>query len=237
MTPIRIACIGYGKMGRSVEALALERGHRVVARIQRPTAGAERPLSREMLGDADVAIEFSVPQSAVANALACVDAGVPVVVGTTGWYEELPRVRDAVRQGQGALFYAPNFSPGVAVFAAIAARAAAILAEDTEFDAHLVETHHAAKRDAPSGTARMLRDAMTAQRPGEIPVTSVRVGSVPGTHEIIFDAPFEQIRLVHEARDRRLFAAGALRAAAWLIGRVGIFTMDDMLQLTGGPRT
>ncbi len=234
MKPLKIACIGYGKMGRSVEALAVARGHEVVARIDRATREGRASLTREALGQADVAIEFSVPDAAVANALACLDAGVPVVVGTTGWYGELARVREHAERRGGSLFFAPNFSPGVAIFAAIAARAAAMLAGDATFDVHIVETHHAAKRDAPSGTAKLLRDALATEPPREIPITSVRVGSVPGTHEIICDAPFEQIRLVHEARDRRVFAAGALRAAEWLVGRVGVFTMDDMLQLTGG---
>jgi 4-hydroxy-tetrahydrodipicolinate reductase len=127
------------------------------------------------------------------------------------------------------LFTAPNFSVGVAVFARVAERAAALLAPLSAFDAHVLETHHSAKKDAPSGTGAMLRDVMAAQLGRVVPVTSVRTGSVPGTHELIFDAPFEQIRLTHEARDRRVFADGALLAARWLIGRRGVFDMTDLL--------
>jgi 4-hydroxy-tetrahydrodipicolinate reductase len=129
----------------------------------------------------------------------------------------------------GSLFVAPNFSIGVAVFARLAARAGQSLSALRQFEAHIVETHHSAKKDAPSGTAAMLQHALGRTLGRDVPVTSIRTGSVPGTHEILFDAPYEQIRLTHEARDRRVFADGALAAARWLIGRTGVFGMDDLL--------
>jgi 4-hydroxy-tetrahydrodipicolinate reductase len=224
MTAVPLAIIGMGRMGRAVAELAPAHGFHVVSQI-----GHAQPVSRQTLGTATVAIEFTVPGAAVKNVLACVQAGCPVVVGTTGWYDELPRVRDEVERAGGAVLHAPNFSLGVAIFDRVIAEAARLFGSAGAFAGHLVETHHAAKKDAPSGTAAALaRTAETASgRP--LPITSVRVGSVPGTHEVVFDAPFEQVRLVHEARDRRVFAEGALVAAHWLVGRRGMYTMQDVL--------
>ena len=154
-----------------------------------------------------------------------------MVVGTTGWYDALPALSEWVRQQNGALLTAPNFSVGVNVFEQIVERAGELLKGVTGFDVHLVETHHAAKKDAPSGTALKLAGTLEKAIGREVPTTSVRTGQVPGTHQLVFDAPFEQIRLEHEARDRRVFAEGALVAAAWLIGRKGVFTMRDVLGL------
>ena len=224
MTVIPLALIGMGRMGQALATLAPERGFDVVAQIDHG-----QTVTRDSLGSAVVAIEFSVPDAAVANILACAAARCPVVVGTTGWYAELPRVRAEIERSGAAMLHAPNFSVGVAIFDRVIAEATRLFAGVGSFDAHLVETHHAAKKDAPSGTAASL--SRTAQQASgkPMPITSVRVGSVPGTHEIIFDAPFEQVRLVHEARDRRVFAEGALAAARWLVGRSGVFTMQDVL--------
>lgn len=221
----RIALIGMGKMGRTLEALAAERGLDVVAKLDHGDA-----ITRDALADADVAIEFTEPGSAVANIRACAAAGVPVVVGTTGWYEQLAAVAGDVLAADGRMLWASNFSIGVNAFRAIVAAAGRVLRE-AGFDAHLVESHHTAKKDAPSGTAITLRDDAAATYGREIPTTSVRVGSVPGTHTLIFDAPFEQIVLQHEARDRRVFAEGALVAARWLAARggAGVYTMHDVL--------
>lgn len=224
MSDIALALIGMGKMGRALQALAPERGFSVVATIDHGEA-----ITRESLNGARVAIEFTAPDAAPANVRACVEAGCPVVVGTTGWYGELPALAAEVELAGGALLTAPNFSVGVAIFDRVVAEAARLFAGVSGFDAHMIETHHTAKKDAPSGTAGAL--ARTAEQASghKLPITSVRVGSVPGTHELIFDAPFEQVRLVHEARDRRVFAEGALTAARWLVGRRGVFTMQDVL--------
>lgn len=226
--PRRLAIVGLGKMGRAVAQLAPERGWEVVARIDAKANPEGRGITRERLGEADVAVEFTTPEAAPANVRALIAAGCPVVTGTTGWDDALPEITALVRRTGGALFAAPNFSLGVAVFQRVAALAATLLAGVPGFDAHLTEVHHAAKKDAPSGTARALVTA-AAGWGRDIPITSIRVGSVPGTHELMFDAPFETIRLEHIARDRRVFAEGALAAAAWLLGRHGVFGMRDML--------
>ena len=225
---MRVAVIGDGKMGRAVAGLAEERGIDVVARIGLDGNAHGAGITRERLAGADVAIEFTEPAAAADNALACVAAGVAVVVGTTGWYDRLPQVEAAVAAAEGALLWAPNFSAGVVLFRALLAQAGALF-DGAGFDARMVETHHAAKKDAPSGTALALARAFGAAEGREPEITSVRVGHVPGMHELLLDGPFEQIRLVHAARDRRVFADGALRAAAWLRGRRGVFTMNDVL--------
>jgi 4-hydroxy-tetrahydrodipicolinate reductase len=225
MTPPRIAIIGVGKMGRAVMQLAEERGWPVVAALNAAAGG----VTRERLMQADVAIEFTVPAAAPANIIACARAGVPVVVGTTGWDAERHHVEREVREHSGAMLASPNFSLGVAVFFQAAEALSRLMAHAPGFGAQIMETHHAQKLDAPSGTAKELARLAGAALGREIPVNSVRIGSVPGTHELIFDAPFEQLRLVHEARDRRVFAEGALTAAAWLVGRRGIFTMRDLV--------
>jgi len=211
-------------MGRALAELAPDRGFEVVARI-----GHSQPITRGSLNGAAVAIEFTVPEAAAANVLACAAAGCPVVVGTTGWYEQLPMVRAEIARAGTAMLHAPNFSLGVAIFDRVVAEAARLFAGAPGFDAHLIETHHRAKKDAPSGTAASLARTAEAASGTPMPITSIRVGSVPGTHELVFDAPFEQVRLVHEARDRRVFAEGALAAARWLVGRQGVFTMQDVL--------
>lgn len=225
----RLAVIGDGKMGRTIVQLAPERGFMVSALIGARHNDGGRGITPGAMNGAQVAIEFTEPAAAAANVEAALRAGVPIVSGTTGWYDQLPRLRDLAAELGGALFTAPNFSVGVAVFGRIAERAATLLAPVSAFDAHVVETHHSAKKDAPSGTGAMLRDVLAAKLGREVPVTSVRTGSVPGTHDLIFDAPFEQIRLTHEARDRRVFADGALLAARWLTGRRGVFDMTDLL--------
>lgn len=235
MSELRLALIGMGKMGKALSLLAPERGFRVVAEIdasERP----EKSVTRSSLGSADVAIEFTLPNAAPTNVRACIAAGCPVVVGTTGWYDELPTLRAEVLLKSGAMLTAPNFSVGVAVFEKVIAEAARLFAAVPGFDAHLIETHHNKKKDAPSGTAGSLGRAASLGLGYQVPITSVRVGSVPGTHELIFDAPFEQVRLTHEARDRRVFAEGALVAARWLAGRTGVFTMQDVLSTPTTPQ-
>jgi 4-hydroxy-tetrahydrodipicolinate reductase len=224
----RLAIIGMGKMGRAIEQLAPERGFEVVARID-PSGGDAPAVSSESLRGAEVAVEFTVPAAAPGNVLAALEAGCPVVVGTTGWYEHRPEVEEFARRREGAILISPNFSVGVAAFGAIVRAASHALKKAPGFDAHIVETHHAAKKDAPSGTAASLERQAADEWGRPIPITSIRTGSVPGTHELIFDAPFEEIRIVHVARDRRVFADGALLAARWLVGRRGVFTMHDVL--------
>lgn len=222
----RLAVLGDGRMGTLIAGLAPEMGFEVVAHLgPEATRGG---LTRATVAGADVAIEFTVPSAAAALVRGCADLGLPVVSGTTGWDDERAAVEAQVRERGGALLWAPNFALGVHLFAKVVAEAARRFGHAAAgFDAHLVETHHAQKLDAPSGTARSLAQVAGRARGREVPVTSVRTGHVPGTHELVFDGAFEQVRLVHEARDRRVFAAGALSAARWLIGRRGVLTLDD----------
>ena len=227
----RLAVIGPGKMGRTIEQLAPERGFDVVSRID-PHGGDASTVTRDSLKGAQVAVEFSTPRSAVDNIKAAIAAGCPIVVGTTGWYEQRSDIERLVADAGAAVLVAPNFSVGVAAFAEIVKTAARALKSAPGFDAHLTETHHTAKKDAPSGTAASLEKLVEAEWGKSIPITSIRVGSLPGTHEFVFDAPFEQIRIEHVARDRRVFADGALLAARWLVSqtRHGVFSMQDVLR-------
>ena len=225
----RLAIIGYGRMGHAIEQLASERGFEVVARID-PHGGDASRVDGKSLNDAEVAVEFTTPAAAPANIRAALGAGCALVVGTTGWYDARPEIERLVGEKKGALLVAPNFSVGVAAFTEIVRAAAKVFRNTPGFDVHIVETHHAAKKDAPSGTAANLAKAGAGELGRDIPITSIRTGSVPGTHELIFDGTFETIRLEHVARDRRVFADGALLAAKWLIGRHGVFTMADVLR-------
>ena len=233
MSTLRLAIVGDGKMGRAIADLARERAFVVTAIVGATENVDGAGIDRARLGDAEVVIEFTEPAAAPANIVAAVRAGYPVVTGTTGWAAQLGDVAAQVDRAGGAVVHAPNFSIGVNLFLAIAAAAGRVMARGPEFDAAIVETHHAAKKDAPSGTAIALERVVAEPLGRRIPTSSIRTGHVPGTHELTFDGPFEQIRLTHTARDRRVFADGALRAAAWVRGRRGVFTMRDVLEL--GP--
>lgn len=227
--PVKVALVGMGRMGRALDALAPERGCEVVARLDAPEMA--RGITAADLGGADVAIEFTTPEAALANAESLLSLACPVVIGTTGWNAHAARLEAAVAAHQCAALWAPNFSLGVQLFLAIAEDAARRAREVVGFDCHVVETHHTAKKDAPSGTGIAIAERLAFGLGHDVPITSVRVGAVPGTHEVILDAPFEQIRLVHEARDRRVFADGALAAARWLATRrpPAVYTMRDVL--------
>lgn len=226
--PLRIAVIGDGRMGRAVSAAAAGAGDVVTAVIGRGT-----PITWETLAGADVAIDFTTPDAAPGNVKACVDARCPVVVGTTGWDAAVPDVERHVAAHHGAMLRAANFSLGVLAFGLLVREAARAARSLPALSALLVETHHAAKLDAPSGTARALAAEWAGVRGETLPVTSIRLGSVPGTHELVLDLPHEQLLLRHEVRDRRVFAAGAIAAAHWLPGRTGIFTLADVFDVTG----
>lgn len=226
---MRIAIIGRGRMGRAVAARAEARGHTVQALLGREdVAGSELPAGR--LAGADVAIEFTRPDAAAANIRQLVSLGVPTVVGTTGWEARLPEIEDLVRERRGALLHAANFSVGVQLFLRAAATLATELAGREEFDGLIVEEHHAAKRDAPSGTALVLqRAARAADASRQYPITSIRAGAIPGSHALRYEGAWESLALTHVARSRDGFAAGAVAAAEWLPGRVGVYTFEQML--------
>jgi 4-hydroxy-tetrahydrodipicolinate reductase len=231
MSERSIAIIGDGKMGQAIKQLALEKGWNVTAVIgERESAGGSG-ITRRSLGNADAAVEFTQPDAAVANITATLRAGVPVVVGTTGWYDALADVTRISKETGTGLLWSPNFSLGVSVLIELARYAGTLFRSLEGFDAHIVETHHSRKKDAPSGTAIAIGKAASDALDRPIPTTSVRTGSVPGTHELLFDGMFEQLSLTHTARDRRVFAEGALQAAGWLIGKKGVFTMRNVLDL------
>lgn len=231
MSQRSIAIIGDGKMGQAIRQLALEKGWKVAAILGERENASGRGIDTKSLGGADVAVEFTQPDAAVANITASLRAGVPIVAGTTGWYEALPEVTRIARESGTALLWSPNFSLGVNVMIELARYAGTLMRTLEDFDAHIVETHHARKKDAPSGTAIAIGKAASDSLERPIPTTSIRTGSVPGTHELIFDGTFEQLTLAHIARDRRVFAEGALKAADWLVGKRGVFTMRDVLEL------
>jgi 4-hydroxy-tetrahydrodipicolinate reductase len=233
MSARAVAIIGDGKMGQAVRQLAIDKGWKVTAIVgERENAGG-KGIDVRSLGRPEVAVEFTQPDAAVGNITACLRAGVPVVAGTTGWYDSLPAVTRIANETGTPLLWSPNFSLGVNVLIELARYAGTMMRLLEDFDAHIVETHHSKKKDAPSGTAIAIAKAASDALERPIPTTSVRTGSVPGTHELIFDGAFEQLSLTHLARDRRVFAEGALTAADWLVGKKGVFTMRDVLELPG----
>jgi 4-hydroxy-tetrahydrodipicolinate reductase len=233
MSARAVAIIGDGKMGQAVRQLAIDKGWKVTAIVgERENAGG-KGIDARSLGKPDVAVEFTQPDAAVGNITACLRAGVPIVAGTTGWYDSLPAVTRIANETGTPLLWSPNFSLGVNVLIELARYAGTMMRSLEDFDAHIVEMHHSKKKDAPSGTAIVIAKAASDALGRPITTTSVRTGSVPGTHELIFDGAFEQLSLMHLARDRRVFAEGALTAADWLIGKKGVFTMRDVLELPG----
>jgi 4-hydroxy-tetrahydrodipicolinate reductase len=225
----RLALIGYGKMGKLLEQLAPEHGFEVALRLD----GASNPegagITEEAFRGIEVAVDFSVAEAVATNAERLAALGVPVVVGTTGWLADLPRVLEAVeRQGSGFL-HGANFSIGVQVFYRLAEAAARLLSGETSYEAWLWEIHHSKKKDAPSGTLKEIRRVM--ERAGwtrGIDVASNRAGAIPGTHQIGFDSEADTIVLEHRARSRAGFAHGALRAARWMIGRQGVYEFSEV---------
>lgn len=227
MSSVRVLLVGYGRMGRLVESLAPEAGVEIAGLVD--IDNVERPQDWPA---ADVAIDFSTATAVPANARLLAARGTHLVIGTTGWQDQ----EDAIRQEMAAypigVVSAPNFALGVNLFLALAAHAAELLAARPEFGAWIHELHHKAKRDAPSGTAIAIREAMLqAGYTLPIDVASTRAGSIPGIHTVGFDSPADTITLTHTARDRTGFARGALEAARWVNGRRGWFSMRDVLGL------
>jgi 4-hydroxy-tetrahydrodipicolinate reductase len=234
---MRIALIGYGKMGKEIESAALAAGDTIVQKFD-----IDRPADVASLSDADVCIEFSTPETVVGNIQLALKAQKDIVVGTTGWYDRLPELKKlAVHSG---LLYSANFSVGVNMYFRIVAAASELMRNAQDYDAYIHEVHHRQKADSPSGTALRLADivlkridrkkSIATQRmdgkiaPDVLHVTSTRVGTFAGTHTVGFDSDADLIEITHTARSRKGFALGALRAAHWLHGRKGVFTMDDV---------
>jgi 4-hydroxy-tetrahydrodipicolinate reductase len=228
--PKNLAIVGYGKMGKLIEQLAADAGFSVGLKLDIDTNVNQQGITPENFRGVDVAIEFSTPHTAVANLERLCAIGVPTIVGTTGWYGEMDRVRGFVDLSSVGVVYSPNYSIGVNVFRRAVAETARLLANQPEYGAWAWEVHHISKKDAPSGTLLQLVEEM--QHAGftrRIDVSSNRAGANPGTHEIGFDSPADTITLRHTARSREGFARGALKAAQWVIGKRGLHEFGEVI--------
>jgi 4-hydroxy-tetrahydrodipicolinate reductase len=233
----RLAIVGYGRMGRLVEQLAPGHGFEVALGLDVADNLGSSGITPESFAGIDVAIDFSIAAAVPGNAERIGALGVPLVVGATGWGDELPRVRATVERQDAGLLYGANFSVGVQVFYRLAAAAARLLAAETSYDAWAYEIHHKLKQDAPSGTLLELTRVMAAagyERP--IDVASNRAGAIPGTHQIGFDSEADTLTLEHRARNRSGFAHGALRAARWMIGRRGLYEFSQVWEAIAEER-
>lgn len=226
---MKLALIGNGAMGHMVAAEARKRGDDVGAVI----ASSDKDLGVEQLAEKlrghDAAIDFSIGDAVLKNVEACARSQVPLVEGTTGWKQNEPQAKEIVAENNGALVYGANFSIGVNLFYRLTSEAAKLFAAVEGYEPFIEEAHHNRKRDAPSGTALKLRDIMSEHLPGDISTASTRAGYIPGTHRVGFDSEPDQILLTHTARSRQGFAAGALLAAHWIIGRKGTFEFSEVI--------
>ncbi|MET0635390.1 MAG: 4-hydroxy-tetrahydrodipicolinate reductase [Chitinophagaceae bacterium] len=238
---MRIALIGYGKMGKAIEAIALDRGHEITLRINDTNLSE---FTSENLSGTDVAIEFTGPHSAYENIRQLINWGIPVVSGSTGWTERLDEIIKLTEVSNGSFLYASNFSIGVNLFFELNKKLAALLAPHAAYRVELQEIHHTEKRDAPSGTAITLAEQILEVNPGkkkwvnegsdnpaELPIISKRIDPAPGTHSILYSSPIDDIEIIHTAHNRQGFASGAVLAAEYIHNRKGIFTMKDVLGL------
>jgi 4-hydroxy-tetrahydrodipicolinate reductase len=225
-----LAIVGYGKMGRFIEQLAPEYGFEVRAKFDGRSNSHGKALSHETLRGVDAAVEFTSPAAALENIRRLAVLGVNTVAGTTGWFDELPSVREAVAKSGTGLVWAANFSLGVNLFLQAVAHTAGLFAKHAEYEAWAWEIHHSTKKDAISGTLKNLAKEMRSRgydRP--VSLASNRAGAHPGTHEIGFDSAVDTITLRHTARNREGFARGALRAARWVVGKKGMFEFREIL--------
>lgn len=245
---MKIALLGYGKMGKIIEKIALDRKHEIVLKIDYDN---QDQLTTENLQKADVAIEFSTPATVLNNIAACFKAGVPIVVGATGWYEKLPELKQQCAEGNNTMLYASNFSVGVNVFFYVNKVLAKMMNHYPYYDVQVEEIHHMQKMDSPSGTAITIAEGiienldskkdwvnvLTADgaettsdnlRADDLLIESFRIDSVPGTHTVIFDSEVDSIELKHTAHNRNGFALGAVMAAEWIQGKIGFYTVQDM---------
>lgn len=236
---MKIALIGYGKMGKAIEEIALQRGHEIVLKV-----GIENLEDNTIqnIRKADVAIEFTGPESAFENVVRCIEAGVPVVCGSTGWLTRYEEAKNICLSHKGAFLYASNFSVGVNIFFALNKRLAELMAPHKEYDVSLTEVHHTAKKDAPSGTAITLAEQILdrnnekkqwvnqpSTQPQDLTILSERIDPAPGTHIISYTSAIDDIEIKHTAHNRQGFATGAVLAAEFLHDKKGVFSMSDVL--------
>ncbi|MGI4729785.1 MAG: 4-hydroxy-tetrahydrodipicolinate reductase [Janthinobacterium lividum] len=250
---MKIALLGYGKMGKMIEQIALERNHEIVLKITRENL---YDLTLANLQQADVAIEFSTPHTVLSNIKLCMDAGIPVVVGATGWYEKIQEVKNACVERNAAVIYASNFSVGVNIFFHINKMLARIMNRFPDYEVQVEEIHHTQKLDAPSGTAITIAegimenmpvkeawvnvvsgqvndDSPVAITPNQLLIESHRIENVPGTHTVVYDSEVDTIEFKHTAHNRSGFALGAVLAAEWIKDRKGFFTAADLFNFNG----
>lgn len=238
---MKIALIGYGKMGQAIEEIAVKKGHKIVLKI---TIDNVEDLTKENLQQSDIAIEFTGPESAAENLRKCFNAGVPVVCGSTGWLDKWDEIKQACEENSGSLVYASNFSIGVNLFFELNTYLAKLMKEYDEYDVKMEEVHHTHKRDAPSGTAITLAQQVMqhlkrkkqwvnqrSENKEDLEIISERIDPAPGTHKIKYTSAIDDIEIIHTAHNRVGFAGGAVKAAEFLAGKKGIFTMKDVLGL------
>ncbi len=238
---MKIALIGYGKMGKAIEQVALQKGHSIVAKIDQDNLNDFIPGN---LQQADAAIEFTSPHSAFENIKSCIEWGVPVVSGSTGWTDRLNEIKELVKARNGAFIYASNFSIGVNIFFEVNKKLASLMAPQADYDVLIEETHHTQKKDAPSGTAITLAEQVlnelkrkkkwVNEKSGaaeDLSIVSYRTDPAPGTHSVRYTSSIDDIEIVHTAHSRSGFAAGAVLSAEFLAGKKGCFTMKDVLNL------
>lgn len=235
---MKIALLGYGKMGKEIEAIALQRNHEIVLKVDESNAST---FTNEELQKADVAIEFSTPHTVIGNIKRCFDANVPVVVGTTGWYDSFKEIEGLCKQKNGTLFHATNFSLGVNLFFKVNAYLAELMNKYDNYEVAMEEIHHIHKLDKPSGTAislanqiidkveRKINWSITDNKPETLFIKDVREGEVPGTHIIKYASEVDDIEIMHKAHNRKGFALGAVIAAEFVKDKKGIFTMSDLI--------
>lgn len=237
---MKIALIGYGKMGKTIEQIALNRGHQIVSIVD---INNPEEFQSDNFKSADVAIEFTTPATAFDNYMKCFAAGVPVVSGTTGWLDRLGEIKEMCEKEGKTFFYASNFSIGVNIFFALNKYLAKIMNNFPSYDISMTETHHIHKLDAPSGTAITLAEGIlenidrkdrwtleTAEQPADLPIHAIREGEVPGIHEVTYESDVDYISIKHDAKSRAGFALGAVVAAEFTAGKKGFLGMDDMLK-------
>ena len=222
---MKIALIGYGKMGRVIADLAREKGDEIVARIDETNT---ENLS-EQLSVADAAIDFSNAGAVKRNVEACLAAGIPLIEGTTGWNAEKDEIKNLVESKNGAFVFGANFSVGVNLFYRIADFASELFAKFDDYEAFIEEQHHSKKLDAPSGTALKLKEIVEKNIKKDFSVSATRAGRIPGTHRVGFDGSADQILLEHTARSREGFASGAILAAHWIVGKKGFYEFTDVM--------
>ncbi len=233
---MRIALLGYGKMGKAVENIAVERGHEITMKIDKDSPSLH-------LNSVDVAVDFSTPDSAYHNIATCLKSGIPVISGTTGWLKDYDSIVSLCRERDGAFLYASNFSLGVNILFEINRKLASIMAGQDQYKVELHEVHHTEKLDEPSGTAISLAEDIISESKYTqwqldadgsgmiIPVTAAREPGVPGTHVVSYTSEMDRISIHHEAFNRKGFAMGAVLAAEWLVGKTGIYSMRDVLNI------